>query len=88
MSKCHLWGHLVALVWCHGECRKKHAKEGRGNKNERNYKRERSGREVKTLSMFGNKEETELLTMFFIKDEQRVHMQERLMEEMEKEASA
>lgn len=67
---------------------KKHAKGGRGNKNERNYKRERSGREVKTLSMFGNKEETELLTMFFIKDEQRVHMQERLMEEMEKEASA
>lgn len=59
---------------------KKHAKGGRGNKNERNYKRERSGREVKTLSMFGYKEETELLTMFFIKDEQRVHMQERLME--------
>lgn len=67
---------------------KKHAKGGRGNKNERNYKRERSGREVKTLSMFGYKEETELLTMFFIKDEQRVHMQERLMEEMEKGASA
>lgn len=38
--------------------------------------------------MFGYKEETELLTMIFIKDEQRVHMQERLMEEMEKGASA
>lgn len=64
-------------------------KEGEGTRTKETIKEKEVAGRSKHSACLGKKKRLNFSQcFFFIKDEQRVHMQERLMEEMEKGASA